>query len=237
VTVVEPLAEQRARLQQQFGVRTLAATDASLSGAAQVVWAVKPQVFAEAAQACAGQLAGALHLSVMAGIRCDAIARATGAAGIVRSMPNTPALIGQGIAGLYATPAVSAAERTQVEALLAPTGRTLWVAQESDLDAVTALSGSGPAYVFYFIEAMLQAAQEMGLSAEQGRALALATFAGATELARQSDEPVSVLRERVTSKGGTTYAALTSMEADGVKAALVKAVRAAQQRAAELGGG
>ena len=234
VLVVEPLAEQRARLEQQFGVRTLAAADASLAGAAQLVWAVKPQAFAEAAAAC-GPAPGALHLSVMAGIRCDAIARATGAARIVRSMPNTPALIGQGIAGLYATPAVSAAERAQVEALLAPTGRTLWVGQEADLDAVTALSGSGPAYVFYFIEAMLQAAQDMGLSADQGRALALVTFAGATELARQSDEPVALLRERVTSKGGTTHAALTSMQADGVKAALVKAVRAAQQRARELG--
>ena len=235
VLVIEPLAEQRTRLEQQFGVRTLSAADASLAGAAQLVWAVKPQAFVEAAAACAGQTAAALHLSVMAGIRCDAIARATGAARIVRSMPNTPALIGQGIAGLYATPAVSAAERTQVEALLAPTGRTLWVGQEADLDAVTALSGSGPAYVFYFIEAMLQAAQDMGLSADQGRALALATFAGATELARQSDEPVALLRERVTSKGGTTHAALSSMQADGVKAAVVKAVRAAQQRARELG--
>jgi pyrroline-5-carboxylate reductase len=100
---------------------------------------------------------------------------------------------------------------------------------------VTALSGSGPAYVFYFIEALLQAAAEMGLDPGQGRALALATFAGATELARRSDEPVSALRERVTSKGGTTHAALSSMEADGVKAALVKAVRAAQRRAKELG--
>ena len=235
IVVVEPMAEQRGRLERQFGVRTLAVADASLASATQLVWAVKPQVFAEAAQACAGQVAAALHLSVMAGIRCDAIARATGAERIVRSMPNTPALIGQGIAGLYATPAVSAAERAQVEALLAPTGRTLWVAQEADLDAVTALSGSGPAYVFYFIEAMLQAAQEMGLDAEQGRALALATFAGATELARQSDEPVAVLRERVTSKGGTTHAALSAMEADGVKAALVRAIRAAQQRARELG--
>ena len=150
-------------------------------------------------------------------------------------MPNTPALIGQGIAGLYATPAVSAAQRAQVEALLAPTGATLWLQREADLDAVTALSGSGPAYVFYFIEAMLQAAQDMGLDAAQGRALALATFAGATELAIRSDEPPCVLRERVTSKGGTTHAALASMQADGVQAAIVKAIRAAQQRAQELG--
>ena len=100
---------------------------------------------------------------------------------------------------------------------------------------MTALSGSGPAYVFYFVEAMIAAAQQMGLSAEQGKQLALATFAGATELAATSDEPPHVLRERVTSKGGTTHAALTSLEASGVKAAFVTALRAAQQRARELG--
>lgn len=237
VAVVEPLAEQRARLAQQFGVRTLAAADASVAGAALFVWAVKPQVFAAAAQPLAALARDALHLSVMAGITCTAIARATGAARIVRSMPNTPGLIGRGIAGLYATPEVGAAERTRVEQLLAPTGQTLWVQREADLDAVTALSGSGPAYVFYFLEAMLQAARDMGLDAQQARALALATFAGATELAQRSDEPPAVLRERVTSKGGTTYAALSSMQADGVQPAIVKAIRAAQQRAAELGAG
>lgn len=237
ITVVEPLAEQRARLEQRFGVRTLAAADATLGAAALLVWAVKPQVFAAAAAACGAHAAGALHLSVMAGIRCDAIARASGAARIVRSMPNTPALIGHGIAGLYATPAVGAAERARVDALLAPTGRTLWVEQEADLDAVTALSGSGPAYVFYFLEAMLEAAQQMGLSPEQGRALALGTFAGATELARQAEEPVALLRERVTSKGGTTHAALAALEADGVKAAIVRAIRLAEQRARELAAG
>ncbi len=235
VVVVEPLAEQRERLEKQFGVRCHASADAAPDGAELLVWAVKPQVFADAAAACAGRVAGALHLSVMAGVRCGTIARATGASRIVRSMPNTPALIGKGIAGLYATPEVTAAQRAQVEALLAPTGQTLWVAQEADLDAVTALSGSGPAYVFYVIEAMLQAAQDMGLDAAQGRALALATVAGATELARQSDEPVATLRERVTSKGGTTHAALSSLQADGMHAAFVKAIRAAQQRAKELG--
>jgi pyrroline-5-carboxylate reductase len=216
-------------------VRTFAAADAALAKATVVVWAVKPQLFQAAAAPCAAHIAGAMQLSVMAGIRSDAIARATGSQRVVRSMPNTPALIGQGIAGLYARDAVSAAEKATAEALLAPTGRTLWVAREEDLDAVTALSGSGPAYVFYFVEAMVQAAQEMGLSAEQGKQLALATFAGATSLAQASNEPPAVLRERVTSKGGTTYAALTSLEASGVKAAFVKALKAAQQRAKELG--
>jgi pyrroline-5-carboxylate reductase len=122
-----------------------------------------------------------------------------------------------------------------IEGMVSSTGAHLWVAQEADLDAVTALSGSGPAYVFYFIEAMMQAAQDMGLSAEQGRLLAQATFAGATALSQQSDVSPAVLRERVTSKGGTTYAALTHLESKGVKDSFVAAMRAAQQRAAELG--
>lgn len=235
ILVIDPGEAQRAKLAAEHGVRTQAAADAALAQAAVVVWAVKPQLFGEAAAPCAAHVRGALQFSVMAGIRSDAIVRATGSERVVRSMPNTPALIGQGIAGLYARDAVSAQERATAEALLAPTGRTLWVAREEDLDAVTALSGSGPAYVFYFVEAMVQAAQEMGLSAEQGKQLALATFAGATALAQASSEPPEVLRERVTSKGGTTYAALTSLEDSGVKAAFVKALKAAQQRARELG--
>jgi pyrroline-5-carboxylate reductase len=235
ILVIDPGEAQRARLEAEHGVRTQAVADAVLARAATVVWAVKPQLFQDAAAPCAAHVRGALQFSVMAGIRSDAIVRATGSERVVRSMPNTPALIGQGIAGLYARDAVNADERRSAEALLAPTGRTLWVAREQDLDAVTALSGSGPAYVFYFVEAMMQAAQEMGLSAEQGKQLALATFAGATALAQASSEAPEVLRERVTSKGGTTHAALTSMEASGVKAAFVKALKAAQQRAKELG--
>jgi pyrroline-5-carboxylate reductase len=235
IHVVEPFAAQRDKLSQQFGVAVHGAATTALEGCAMVVWAVKPQLFAEAARPCATFVGGALQLSVMAGIRSAAIVRATGSERVVRTMPNTPALIGQGIAGLYARDAVGPAERTLVEQVLAPTGQLLWVAQEEDLDAVTALSGSGPAYVFYFVEAMMQAAADMGLSEAQGRALALATFAGATALAQASDEPLAVLRERVTSKGGTTHAAVSSLEADGVKAAFVKAIRAAQRRARELG--
>jgi pyrroline-5-carboxylate reductase len=171
----------------------------------------------------------------MAGIRSDAIVRATGSTRVVRAMPNTPALIGRGIAGLFARPEVDAPLRAAVEALLAPTGATLWVGREADLDAVTALSGSGPAYVFLFVEAFMDAARDMGLSAEQGRALALATFSGATALAEQSTEPPQVLRERVTSKGGTTYAALMSLDNDAVKAAFVRALHAARERARALG--
>jgi pyrroline-5-carboxylate reductase len=235
VGVVEPFEAQREALLQQFGVRAIPAADASLADAQTVVWAVKPQSFAAAAAPCRPFVQQALHLSVMAGIGSAALARATGSERIVRAMPNTPALIGQGISGLFARAAVTAAEREQVQALLAPTGATLWVDQEADLDAVTALSGSGPAYVFFFLEALVEAAQRMGLSAEQGRRLAQATFGGATEMAQRSTEPLARLRERVTSKGGTTQAALHRLAADAVQEHIVAAVIAARDRARELG--
>ncbi len=235
ILVVEPWAAQREKLLADFGIEALAAADSRLARAATIVWAVKPQSFVEAAEPCAPHGRYALHLSVMAGIRSDAIAAATGNERIVRAMPNTPALIGMGIAGLYARPGVDVKARERVEALLAPTGATLWVNEEAQLDAVTAMSGSGPAYVFYFIEAMMTAAEKMGLSAEDGKALALATFAGATELARRSPETPAVLRERVTSKGGTTYAALQHLRSSEVAERFVEALQAAQHRARELG--
>ena len=235
ITVVEPVAEQRARLQAQFGVRTEAAAGPALQGCGLVVWAVKPQVFKQVAQDCAAQVAGALHLSVAAGIRSDSMATWLDSERIVRAMPNTPALVGQGMTGLYARAAVAAADRGLIEAVIGTTGQYLWVEREADLDAVTALSGSGPAYVFYFLEAMRQAGTEMGLSAETATRLAIGTFAGAAQLARDASEPPEVLRERVTSKGGTTYAALSSLEASGVKAAFVQAMHAAGRRAQELG--
>ncbi|MEH0168497.1 pyrroline-5-carboxylate reductase [Roseateles microcysteis] len=235
LAVVEPYAPQRDKLRQDFpGVAVVAQADSSLGEADLVVWAVKPQMFGEAAAPVQGSDTS-LHLSVMAGIRSEAISQATGSARVVRAMPNTPALIGQGIAGLFASAAVSAADRQLVEAVLAPTGRSLWVAAEADLDAVTALSGSGPAYFFYMVEAMMAAGVEMGLPAGQARELALATCGGAAALGMQSQETPTVLRERVTSKGGTTYAAITSMETDGVGAAIQRAVKAAQRRAVELG--
>jgi pyrroline-5-carboxylate reductase len=233
--VVEPHAPQREKLVGEFGVAAVAAGDAGLVTASTIVWAVKPQLFGAAAEPVKAWLGGALHLSVMAGIRSESIVAATGSERVVRAMPNTPALIGKGIAGLFARPAVSAEERTTVERLLRPTGQTLWVEREDDLDAVTALSGSGPAYFFFFVEAMMAAAVDMGLTAEQGKRLALATCAGAAALGLGSDESPTTLRERVTSKGGTTYAAITSMQADGVDAAIQRAVLAAQRRAAELG--
>jgi pyrroline-5-carboxylate reductase len=235
IVVVEPVEAQREKLAREFGVAAQAAADGRLARAAMVVWAVKPQSFAEAARPCAPHVGSALQVSVMAGVRSDAIVAASGSARVVRAMPNTPALIGRGIAGLYARPEVGAAERGEVEALFAPTGSTMWVAREDDLDAVTALSGSGPAYVFYFIEAMMQAGAEMGLPPAQARRLAQETFAGAAALAMQSADPPELLRERVTSKGGTTHAAITALEAADVKAAFVRALHAARRRAEELG--
>ena len=237
ILVVEPFEAQRDKLVQAFGVAPLAVADAHLAAAATVVWAVKPQLFAEAAAPCAAFVAGALQISVMAGIRCDAIVQASGSARVVRAMPNTPALIGCGIAGLFARAEVEPPSRAEVEALFAPTGQTLWVAREEDLDAVTALSGSGPAYVFYFLEAMVQAGAEMGLDAAQARQLAQATFAGAAALAAGSKLAPAELRAQVTSKGGTTHAAITSLEHSGVGAAFVRALHAARDRAEALGSG
>jgi len=235
VAVVEPFAEARARLKQQFGVEAQESGGAQLAGAGLVVWAVKPQTFKDAAAQVQPHVQQALQLSVAAGIRSDSIAAWLGTERIVRSMPNTPALVGKGMTALYARSAVSEADKARVEQVIATTGESLWVEREQHLDAVTALSGSGPAYVFYFLEAMTQAGSEMGLSPEQARRLAVGTFAGASELARASSEPLHVLRERVTSKGGTTYAAITSMEADHVKPAFMRALHAACKRAEELG--
>jgi pyrroline-5-carboxylate reductase len=235
ITVVEPFAETAAKLQQDFGIIALAQAGPELTLADLVVWAVKPQVFSEAAAPVLPYTLNALHLSVAAGIRTDSIARWVGTERVVRCMPNTPALVGQGITGLFPCPSVSADDRALVEHVIGTTGQYLWVDQESLLDAVTALSGSGPAYVFYFLEAMTQAGVGMGLSADQAHQLAVATFSGASSLAAASAESPDVLRQRVTSKGGTTYAAITAMDDSGVKASFVRAMQAAESRAKALG--
>ncbi|MEP7302462.1 MAG: pyrroline-5-carboxylate reductase [Caldimonas sp.] len=235
IVVVEPGPAQRALLGERFGIVALPTADASLGAAVLVVWAVKPQAFRAAAAPCAAHVGGALQLSVMAGVRSDAIAAATGSERIVRAMPNTPALIGRGVAGLFARPVVSSADRARVEAVLAPTGELVWFDREDALDAVTALSGSGPAYVFHLLEAMLAAAAEMGLPGPEARQLAVQTVAGAAALAAASAEPLEVLRRNVTSPGGTTHAAMTLLEGRDVKAAFVAAIMAARDRARDLG--
>jgi len=234
--VIEPNDTARAGLSQRFGAITHATSHANLSACEAIVLAVKPQQFQEAAQSIAPFVAGRLLVSVAAGIRCADIARWSGGqAAVVRCMPNTPALIGAGITGLFAGAGVSAAQRELAGTLLGAVGETVWVAEEKLLDAVTAVSGSGPAYVFYFIESLERSGLELGLDATAARRLAIATMLGAARLAEQSDDPPALLRERVTSKGGTTHAALTSMEADGVADAIRRAVRAAAERAKQMG--
>ena len=235
LAVVEPFEEQRHKLHAQFGVQTLAAPTAALNSAALVVWAVKPQTFKDAALQTRFHTKAALHLSVAAGIRSDSIAHWLGTEHVVRAMPNTPALVGKGMTALFARQAVSLAGRDIVNQVIKTTGEHIWLDDESQLDAVTALSGSGPAYVFYFIEAMIEAGAIMGLSREQSHKLAIGTFVGASALAKTSDEPVEILRARVTSKGGTTHAAITSMEQDNLKTQFVRAMMAARQRAKEMG--
>ena len=233
--VVEPFEEARQRLASRFDVRVLASADSTLSEAGLVIWAVKPQTFKEAAQQTKAFCVQALHLSVAAGIRSNSIASWLGSDRVVRAMPNTPALVGLGQTGLFARAAVTASDKSWVEQVIATTGALLWVKDEPLLDAVTAISGSGPAYVFFFIEAMVEAGVKMGLTPEQATQLAIGTFEGASQLAKSASEPPSMLRERVTSKGGTTYAALTSMQDAHIGELFQAALQAAQRRAHELG--
>ncbi len=225
-----------AALRDKFGVTTATAAGDAVAASDVIVLAVKPQQLREVVATLKPLVRQQLVLSIAAGIRAADLSRWLGGhTAIVRTMPNTPALVGKGITGAVAMGGVSEAQRQTADAILRAVGATVWLDDEGKIDAVTALSGSGPAYVFYFIEAMQAAAVELGLTQAQGRELAQATFAGASELAIRSDEPVSLLRERVTSKGGTTYAALVSMEASGVKPAIVKALHAAAARGKELG--
>lgn len=236
IHVVDPNEQALHKLHKQFGVTTAQQIDATLARSDVIVLAVKPQQMKEVVGQLKPHVSGQLVLSIAAGIRAVDLSRwLNGYTSIVRTMPNTPALIGKGITGMVAMSGVSAEQHEAAEAIMRAVGSTVWLNDESLIDPVTAVSGSGPAYVFYFIEAMQQAAQEMGLTAEQGTQLAIATFVGASQLAAQSTEPVSVLRDRVTSKGGTTYAALTSMDASGVKQAIVTALKAAAARGKELG--
>ncbi len=235
IDVVEPFAPARERLLTEFGITAHAAAELFPGEASMVIWAVKPQMFGAAAQQAAPYCSGALHLSVAAGINSDSIAGWLHSQRIIRCMPNTPALIGKGISGLYARPAVSQEDRDWAARVIGTTGAVVWLTTEEQLDAVTALSGSGPAYMFYFMETMTNAGVEMGLERQQAYELAVATFIGAGELARASTEPPQTLREQVTSKGGTTHAAITCMDQSDMKTLFAKALFAAHRRAGELG--
>lgn len=236
IHVIDPNQDALIRMESEFGISTALSIDATLAKMDVIILSVKPQQMRDVIAALAPFISGQLILSIAAGIRASDISRWLGGYDkIVRTMPNTPALIGLGITGLVALPGVDQTQRQAAQDIMQAVGSTVWLDDESLIDAVTAVSGSGPAYVFYFIEAMQQAAIELGLNQEQGTQLAIATFNGAAQLALRSNEPVSVLRERVTSKGGTTYAALCSMEDSGIQAAIVKAIKAAAARGKELG--
>lgn len=235
IRVAEINAESRVRLHAEFGVRTVASIAEGVTHSDVVILAVKPQHLREVAREIEPHLKGQLIISIAAGIRAADLSRWLNSQNIVRTMPNTPALIRRGITGLYALPGVTAEQREHSERILAAVGHTLWLHDEAMMDSVTAISGSGPAYVFYFIEAMQQAARELGFNAEEARRLTLDTFLGATKLAESSHEDVSVLRARVTSKNGTTERALLSMDAAAIKAGIIAAAHAAADRSRELG--
>ncbi|SDT22026.1 pyrroline-5-carboxylate reductase [Pseudomonas oryzae] len=231
----EPFAEQRERVAREHGITVYADNAAAVAGADIVVLAVKPQVMKEVCLALAPVLpADALIVSIAAGIPCASLERWLGAKAIVRCMPNTPALLHQGASGLFANAHTSAAQREQAEALLEAVGLALWLDDEQQIDAVTAVSGSGPAYFFLLMEAMTAAGERLGLSAETASLLARQTALGAARMALVSDVDPAELRRRVTSPKGTTEAAINAFQAGGFEALVEQALQAAARRSAEL---
>ncbi|HEY8119128.1 MAG TPA: pyrroline-5-carboxylate reductase [Methylophilaceae bacterium] len=235
INVIEPDAVKRTQLKTEFGVNASEQLP-SASNSDVIVLAVKPQQLRDLCIFLGSLLQNQLVISIAAGIRSNDLARWLGGyQSIVRVMPNTPAQIQAGVSAFYAMPEVTRSQHQQAELILQAVGQTLWLDDETKMDAVTAISGSGPAYVFYFIEAMQQAALELGLTAEEARLLSLQTFTGASQLAAQSTDEPATLRAQVTSKGGTTESALQTMEAAAVKSAIMKAIKAAAERSNELG--
>ncbi|MEN6587690.1 MAG: pyrroline-5-carboxylate reductase [Sulfuricella sp.] len=236
IRVVDISPENLENLHTRYQVQTFAELGNTSAASDVIVLAVKPQQLHGVAAALASLLQRQLVISIAAGVRANDLSRWLGGyRQLVRTMPNTPAMVSSGMTGLYALSEVSPAQRAQAESVLQAVGSTLWLEEESQMDAVTAISGSGPAYVFYFMEAMQAAAAELGFTPLQARTLTLETFLGAARLAAQSDEDAATLRARVTSKGGTTERALGTMETAGVKASIVQAINAAAERSRELG--
>jgi pyrroline-5-carboxylate reductase len=236
VLVVEPDASARLRLLAEYGVKAVEAPGPDLAYAHAVVLAVKPQHMREAAERLAAVAGDSLFITIAAGIRIADLSRWLGGrTRIVRTMPNTPALVHAGVTGLHAPEGTSEPDRALAERLMGAVGATVWFEHESELDAVVAVSGSGPAYVFYAIEALEEAARELGLADGAARSLALWTFVGATKLAIERGEEPAVLRAQVTSRGGTTEAAIGVLDAAAVKQKFIDAVRAARDRSIEMG--
>jgi pyrroline-5-carboxylate reductase len=234
----DSVAEQREAIGNRFGVRTSSDNALAASGAGVVVLAVKPQQMEEATRSIAGVCArhSPLVISIAAGVRVRDIRDWLGAdAAIVRTMPNTPALVGEGATALYANEHVAEEGRGRAEAILAAVGSTVWVDDEALLDAVTALSGSGPAYFFLLMELMERNGVALGLDRETARALTLQTALGAARVAQESGEAPQILRERVTSAGGTTERALQRLAEGDIEDLFAAALRAARDRSVELG--
>ena len=236
--VIEPYAPTREALLAR-GLPCRESVGADMADAALCVLATKPQVLREVCGQVGRHLPSeATVVSIAAGVELASLSDWLGGhARIVRAMPNTPAKVGLGMTGLYATPACGPAEREQVDALFAAVGERIWTGGEAMIDAVTAVTGSGPGYVFHFMAALEKGAVELGFAPEDARRLAVAAFRGAAGLAASEDVPLTELQERVTSKGGTTYAALSHMQEAGVAAAITQAVHKAEQRARELSAG
>jgi pyrroline-5-carboxylate reductase len=235
LSVVEINAENREKIQHTFGVSALPDLAGGVIGSDVIILSVKPQQLFDLTQKLSSLLSDQLIISIAAGIRAIDIVRWLGGyQRVVRAMPNTPSLVRAGITGLYAASNVNEQDRKSAESILAAVGSTLWVDEEELLHAVTAISGSGPAYVFYFIESMQQAGMELGLTPMQAKRLSLQTFMGASSLASQSDEDAAILRARVTSKGGTTEQAIRMMEKSDIKCKIIAAIHAASERSHEM---
>jgi len=243
ISVVEANAATALKLHEDFGVQGISALEHIAFDFTKnnvVVMSIKPQDFNVVAKGLASKLKhasapGPLIVSIAAGIRLKDMSRWLDHTRCVRAMPNTPALIGKGITGLFADQAVNEADRDLAQTICNAVGQSVWVLEEKLMDVVTALSGSGPAYVFAFLEAMQSAGEKLGLDPASARKLAYATLEGATQLAHNSDEHAGVLRERVTSKGGTTAAALEVLEQQGWHEILGRAIDAANQRGKAMG--
>ena len=240
ITVIDPQTEQLARLAKDYGVNTETEANVELLSAADVLTlAVKPQILQTVCRGLSGLLAESpekpLVLSVAAGIRASSIKRWLGGhIAVARAMPNTPALIQSGATALVADDDCSAEQKSLAEEIMRTAGLTVWVNDEAAIDAVTAISGSGPAYFFLFMEALEAAGEKLGLESRTSRLLALQTALGAARMALESDEDPAELRRRVTSPGGTTEQAILNFEKNGLRQLVEQATQAAAQRSVEL---
>lgn len=238
ITVSDPSAERRDWLEQKFGVQTCADNQAAVAEADVVVLAVKPQVMREVVTDLAPALATRrpLVVSVAAGVREEAISRWLGYDGpVVRCMPNTPALLQSGVSALYPNDQVDAGQRDIAESILRAVGTVIWIDDETLMNTVTAISGSGPAYFFRVMESLEEAAVARGLERDKARLLVIETALGAARMALESDDDPGTLRAKVTSRGGTTAAALDAFESGGLGELIDRAVGAAHDRSIELG--